>query len=231
LLDDALILKFKKNNNRFEIFVDKDKAYPYHCGQIKSIRDVLIAEDIFKDAKKGEKWDEKTLIDAFETSDPYKIAEHILKNGEVPLTTDQRKEKIKEKTKQILETIRREAIDPRTNAPHTMVRLENAFEQAKIHVDPFKPVDHQVEEVVKQLKFILPLKIENVDIAIRIPAQYAAQSYGIIKDYNPKKEEWGSQGDLIALVQIPAGLQNELYSKLNSVTQGNAQTKIVSKTK
>ncbi len=228
MLNDALIVKYKKGNLQFEIFVNKDKAHPYHIGELTNVRDVLIVEDIYKDAKKGEKWDEKTLIDNFGTDDPYKIAEHIMKHSEIPMTTEQRKKKLENKRKQILDIIRRESIDPRTNAPHTMVRLENAMEQIKVNIDPFKTAEQQVETVIKALRLVLPIKIETVEIAIRIPAIYAAKAYGIVKGYNPRKEEWGSQGDLIAIISIPGGLQTELYNKLNSVTQGNVQTKVVS---
>ena len=229
MLDNALIVKYKKDGKRFEIFVDKDKAYPYHTGEYDNIENVLIDDVIFKDGKKGERWDDKTLIDVFGTDDPYSIADYILKHGEPPITTEQRREMTEEKKRQILEIIRRETIDPRTDAPHTMIRLENAFEQAKINIDPFKPAAQQVESVIKALRPIIPIKTEHVNIAIRIPAVYASKAYGIIKEYNPKKEEWGSNGELIALVEIPAGIQTELYSKLNAITHGEVQTKIISK--
>lgn len=229
LLDHALIAKYKKDNKRFEIFVDKDKAYLYHIGEYKKIEDVLVVDEIFKDARKGERWDEKTLMEVFGTIDPYTIADQILKHGDVPMTAEQRKKKIEERKRQILEIIRRETIDPRTNAPHTMIRLENAFEQAKVHIDPFKSADQQVEDVIKALRPILPMKVENVEIAIRVPAAYASKAYGTLKEYNPKKEEWTTQGDLIVVIEIPAGMQTELYSRINSVTHGNVQTRILSR--
>ncbi len=229
MLNDALIAKYKKDGKRFEIFVDKDKAYLYHIGECTRIDDVLVVEEVYKDAKKGNKWDDKTLVDAFGTADAHNIADYILKHGEVPLTTDQRRKKIQDKQKQIIELIRQETIDPRTDAPHTLIRIQNAVEQAKIQIDAFKPAEQQVEQVMKAIRLIIPLKVERVTIAVKVPAAYAARAYGVIKEYNPTKHEWTAQGALIALVELPAGMQEQFYSKINAVAHGNIETKIISK--
>ena len=43
-----------------------------------------------------------------------------------------------------------------------------------------------------------------------------------------KKEEW-DRGDLMSLIEIPAGVQDEFYSKLNSLTHGEVKIKLMEK--
>jgi ribosome maturation protein SDO1 len=73
------------------------------------------------------------------------------------------------------------------------------------------------------------MKIEKARIAVKIPANFAMQAYGILKSYNIIKEEWANNGDLLALVEMPAGLQSEFYDKIGKLTQGTAQFKNVKK--
>ncbi len=41
------------------------------------------------------------------------------------------------------------------------------------------------------------------------------------------KEEWQSDGSWVALIKIPAGIQGDFYSLVNSLTKGDAETKLV----
>ena len=43
------------------------------------------------------------------------------------------------------------------------------------------------------------------------------------------KEEWGRDGSWMFVIEIPAGLQDDLFSKLNGATKGNVETKIMDK--
>jgi ribosome maturation protein SDO1 len=43
-----------------------------------------------------------------------------------------------------------------------------------------------------------------------------------------KKEEWKSQA-WVAVIEIPAGMQSEVYSKLNELTSGQVETRVVRK--
>lgn len=226
-LDKALVAHYDKDNSRFEIFVDAEKAYEFREGKIKEIRQVLAADEIFKDAKKGERHKEETLIKYFGTTDPFEIAKQIITLGEVPVTTELRRKLAKEKEKKIIAIILRESIDPRTNAPHTKVRIENALEQVKIHIDPFKSAETQVDAVIDVLRPVLPIKFKKLKIAVKVPAEYAQKGYGILKEFGIKKEEWTKTGSLIVVVEIPAGIQMEFYNKINSFTHGNVETRVL----
>jgi len=228
-LDKAIIASYEKDGKRFELYVDPDAAYMFVEGRKPDVKNIIIAEEIYADAKKAEKAKATDVQKVFGTTDIMKILEFILRNGEVQLTTEQKRKKIEERYKQIVAILLREAIDPRTNAPHTLHRIETALEEAKIHVDPFKNAREQLDEIVKKLRPLIPLKFEKVKFAVKVPAAYAHRCYGTLKSYGIEREEWASNGDLIVVVEIFGGMQSEFLDKLNKLTVGEVETKLLEK--
>lgn len=228
-LDKAIIASYEKNGKRFELYVDPDLAYMFKDGRKPDVKNILVAEEIYADAKKAEKAKAEDIQKIFGTSDIMNILEFILRNGEVQLTTEQRRKKIEEKHKQIVTILMREAIDPRTNAPHTQYRIESALEEARIHVDPFKDVREQLDDIIKELRPIIPLKFEKVKIAVRVPSAFAYKTYSTLKSYGIEREEWAKNGDLIVVTELFAGMQGEFYDKINKLTNGAVETKIIQK--
>jgi ribosome maturation protein SDO1 len=226
-LDKAITARLETHGEKFEILVDPDLAYLFKTGRKSDLTNLLAVEEIFTDARKGERPTTEALKKAFGTTDVMKIAEIILRKGEVQLTTEQRKKMMEERRKKIVSILARECVDPRTGAPHPPQRIEKAMEESKIHIDPFKDAEAQLDEVMNSLRVILPIKFERVKIAVRIPAEYAPRAYGTLKEYNLQNEEWQQNGSLIAVVEMPAGLQGEFYDKINRITSGNVETKII----
>jgi ribosome maturation protein SDO1 len=226
-LDKSITAHMDISGERYEILVDPDLAYQYRVGQKKELNNVLTVEEVFKNFKKGERHTTSSLQKAFGTTDVWQISERILKNGEIQLTTDQKRKMLEEKRKQIVALIMREAIDPRTGAPHTQMRIEQALDESRVHIDGFKDAAQQIEEVIKALRPIIPLKFEHVRIAARVPPDYAQRIYGSLKGYGIQKEEWARDGSLIVVIEMPAGMQGEFYDRLNKMTAGSAETKIL----
>jgi ribosome maturation protein SDO1 len=226
-LDKAILATYEREGKRFELYVDPDAAYAYLEGIKKDIKNILVAEEVYEDARKGEKAKATDVQKAFGTTDIMAVLEFILKNGEVQLTTEQKRKKLEEKRKQILAILLRESMDPRTNAPHTPTRLENAFEEARITVDPFRDAREQLPDIIKKLRPLLPLKFEKVRIAVKIPAAFAHRAYGTLKGWGMKQEEWAKNGDLICVIEIFGGEQGEFYDKLNKMTGGQVETRVI----
>ncbi len=227
-LDRAIIAFYEKNGLRFELFVDPDASYAFVERRKPDVRNILVSEELYSDARKGEKAKAADVQKVFGTNDILKILEFILREGHLQLTTEQRRKKVEERWKQVVAIIAREAIDPRTNAPHPPQRIESAMEQAGVHVDPFKDPREQLEPIIKELRPLLPLKFTKVRIAVKIPPEHAHRCYGTLKNYGIEKEEWGSKGDLLVVVEIFGGLQGEFYDKLNKLTSGQVETKLLS---
>ncbi len=224
------LARLKKAGHNFEIDVDSDKAIEFKGGANISIRDVLKVEKVFHDAKKGLLASEKAMEQTFGTSDPLEVAKVIIQKGEIQLTAEYRKKMKENKRKKILNIIHANAVDPKTGLPHPMVRLENAIEEARIKIDEFKSEEQQVEEIVKLLRPILPIKFEIREIAIRIGSKFAGKAYSVVKNFGKvKKDEWANDGSWMCVLEMPAGLQNDLMDKLNGLTHGTVDMKILNK--
>ncbi len=228
-INKAVIAKMKKGEETFEILVDCDKALEFKEGKA-TLDDALATEDVFKNVKQGEHASENEMEKLFGTQDKRKIAEEIIKHGEIQLTAEYKAKVKEQKKKRIIDMIHRNAIDPKTNLPHPTKRIELALQEAKVHIDEFKKAKDQIQEIVKQISSILPLKFETREIQIRIPAEYASKSYGTLKRMGKLlKDEWQNDGSLLAMLEIPAGLQEELESELNSLTHGNVEVEILNR--
>ncbi|MCX8174960.1 MAG: ribosome assembly factor SBDS [Candidatus Micrarchaeota archaeon] len=226
-LERSITAHIDIGGERFEILVDPDLAQAYRRGQKKELNNVLTVEEVFKNFRKGERHTSSALQKAFGTTDVWQIADRILKNGEIQLTTEQKRKMLEEKKRQIIAMLLREAIDPRTGAPHTQLRLEQALEQSRVHIDAFADAASQLDKVIAALRPIIPLKFERVKVAAKIPAQFAQRIYGMLKGYGIQKEEWASDGSLIVVIEMPAGLQGEFYDRLNKATAGQAETRLI----
>ncbi|MGC8662531.1 MAG: ribosome assembly factor SBDS [Candidatus Micrarchaeia archaeon] len=222
-----VIAKYSAGGDEFEIIVDSDLAYEYITGKRSDPLSVLEIDEVFKDANKGERQSKEKIEKVFNTSDLSKVVSTILKNGNVPITTEQKNKLLEEKKKQVIAIISRNSIDPRTNAPLPIQRVENAMEQAKVSVDPFKGASDQVEQIVKKISMIIPIKFAVAKVEVIVPPNYTNKVYNLLKQYGLKSEKWLNDGSLSAIVEFPAGLQSEFYDKLNSLTQGNANTKLL----
>jgi ribosome maturation protein SDO1 len=225
-LDDSVISRFSKGGEHFEILVDPKGAEDFKAGNAE-ISEILEIDNIFKDARKAEKANEESIKKVFGTTDVNEVASKILKDGEIQLTTEQRKEMVERRRQKIIQHICRNAMDPQTNRPHPPERIENALEQAHFNVDVHKRFDDQLEEAIKVIRPIIPIKFEKLKLAVRIPATYAPKAYQHLHHYDVQNEEWQKDGSLVAVIVIPAGMQDEVYSELNSFTHGEAETKII----
>src|SRR3989344_3762864 len=155
------LARLKKFGTTFEISVDPDKALFYKKGQITDLDEVLHADNIFLDAKKGMVAPQAELEKVFKTTDTQKIADIIIKEGEIQFTAEHRQLEREQKIKKIVYLIHKQAVDARTGFPIPLERIEAALHQAKIHLDENIPVEEQLDNIITALRPILPIKIEQ----------------------------------------------------------------------
>ena len=124
-VDKAITARIKREGKTFEILVDCDKALEYKKGK-GDLDNVLAVESIFKDVRKGEHANEHELEKIFNTRDFRKIAEIIIKEGDIQVTKEHASKERELKFKQIVDIIHRHAVDPKTGLPHPPLRIENA---------------------------------------------------------------------------------------------------------
>jgi ribosome maturation protein SDO1 len=226
--DKYTTARINVGGEKFEIILKPDLAFDYKMGKEIPISKILLIEEIYSDAGKGSRVSSEKLQEAFSTTDVLKIAEKILKTGELQITTEQKRKLIEDKRKQIIAFISRNCLDPRTGAPHPPLRVEQAMSQVKIPIDPFKGAEEQSKLFIEQLRTIIPIKMEKMQVAVKIFPEYSGKAYGMVKELaNVVKEEWLSDGSWTAIVEMPAGIYSSFVDKLGKATQGTVQTKIL----
>ena len=100
-LDDAVLARLEKGGSRYEILVDPELVDSWKKDHDSVPLDELLATDqIWNDARAGDRPTNESLISVFGTTEIVKCVEKILDEGSIQLTTSQRK-KIIEETKRL----------------------------------------------------------------------------------------------------------------------------------
>ena len=222
------LAKIKKGGENFEIDVDPDLAVKFKQDQSVDIRDVLKVESIFKDIQKGLFASSAKLKEIFKTEDPLEVAKIILKEGEIQVSAEHRTQLRENKKKRIISIISVNGIDPRTKLPHPPARIESAMEQAKIKIDEYKSPEDQIKKILSELQPILPIAFAKKKIWIKIPVQFASKAQSTVMAMATLlNESWNNDGSWESTVEVPGGLEQEFYDKLNKATKGEVQTKTI----
>ena len=141
-LDNAVLARLEKGGKRYEALVDPDLVEEWRDDSSRIDLDEFMAMDeIFHDARAGERPTEDALMKAFQTLDVTTILNVILEKGSIQLTTAQRKARVENIRQQIIHHIHSQAVDPRSKSPHPRTRIELALEESKYSVDPFKRLE------------------------------------------------------------------------------------------
>ena len=229
-LGDAAIARLDTHGHRFEVIVDPKLAWNFKQGEEVDVREILQGETVFEDALRSKKAPIETLEDAFGTTDELEVARIILEKGSLQLTTEQRREMVEKRRRQVIDIIVRNSINPKTGLPHPPTRIESAMNEAHVVIDSTRTAEEQARDVVKALQPIIPIRMEIQQIAIKIPPDFAPKAYGIVEQQGHiAKDEWQKDGSWIAIVEVPAGLRGELIEALNNLTRGRAEIKILKK--
>ena len=226
-VDQAVEARLTKAGRHFVVLVDCDKALDYKTGKSVSLSDVLASEDVYADARKGLHAAKSDLLAVFGTEDRYKIVDNILKNGEIAITAEHQRRLINQLKRQIVDAICRNAINPQTNTPHPPARIEAAMDAARVPIDIHKSAETQVQDIVHKLAVHLPIRLEVRELQVQVPASFAQSCFHLLKSYGTlKKQDWLSDGSLLAIVALPAGQQEAFEKALGNVTKGNFDLKI-----
>ena len=227
-LEDAVIARLESGGHRFEILIDPNEAQSYKEGDEIDWEDSIAVDGVWADSAKGERSPENILDEFFGSSDLIEIYKKILNEGTIQLTSEQKKEMIDNKRKQILSHIVANAMNPQTGGAHPPQRIENAIVEAKYNFDPIRSVEKQVEDIVRKIRPLIPISFEKVKAAVKIPAIHVGKCYGQISGLGTiENEEYQSDGSWIGIVKMSAASYNELENLLGAVTKGSAELKII----
>ena|SRR3989338_1612759 len=223
------IARFSRGKDHFEIVVDIDKAIAFKKGTEKDIRNVLTNQQhVFSDSKNGVLASEHKMQELFGTHDVLEVAEKIIKQGEVRVTSEYKQKQLEQKKKQIIDIIHMMCVDSRLRAPISVSRIESAFEESRIKIDEYKSAHDQVNDIIKQLRAVLPITIEVKKIDIVVPTKYASKCYSAIKSQSRVvSEEWRNDGSWHGVVEVAAGIEADFFDHLNKIAHGNIEAEIL----
>ena len=227
-LEDAVTARYETGGNRFEILIDPKEAQRYSEGDEIDWEEAIAADGIWNDSAKGDRAPEHLVNDTFGTNDLIEIYKKILNEGTIQLTSQQRKEMVDQKKKQIVAHVVANAMNPQTGGPHPPQRIENAIDEARFSVDPMESIEKQVERLIKSIKILIPISFEKVKIAVKIRAIHVGKCYGQISSLgNIESEEYQKDGSWIGIMEMSAASFVKLEDVLGSLTKGTAETKML----
>jgi ribosome maturation protein SDO1 len=229
-LDDAVTARLETHGERFEVLVDPDAALEMKRGEFEGdLEDVIAARDVFENASRGDRPAEEDLEEVFGTTEPLEIIPEVIERGEIQITAEQREEMQERKKRKLINTISRNAINPQMDdAPHPPDRIESALEEAGFTVDPMTPAEEQVDDALEALRPVIPIRFEEMTVAVNLPADYAGSGQAKLREFGElEREEWQADGSWVGVITFPAGMQDEFYGRVNEVSEGEGETRVV----
>lgn len=224
-MDDARIASYEEAGQHFEIFVDPNLALEIRKGTkdvANNLGKLLAVEEVYKNARAGDRASEKALQNAFGTTDLAKIVDTILRKGHLDLTTDQKRKLCEEKRKEFIDYIVRNSINPITKAPHTPQRVETALDSTKIMIDIQKPLDSQIDKIVEKMSVFLPMDFKKFTCRVKIPVAHAGKLSGLINKFEISDRKWESDY-FYFVAKVPAGEKDKFFGMISGLTKGTAQ--------
>ncbi len=227
-LDEAIVARLESHGETFEILIDPDVARRIRDGEDVDLLSHAAVDQVFNNASKGTRPSDEKLLEAFGTTETQEVMRQIILKGEVQLTAEQRREMMESMRKKIISEIARNAINPQTKSPHPPLRIELALEEARFRVDPFKPMAVQVKTAMDLLKPLIPIRFERSRVAVKLKGDDYGRCYDDLISFGVvQREEWQSDGTWIGVLDIPAGVRDELNARLNARTKGQAELRLL----
>jgi ribosome maturation protein SDO1 len=226
LIDDHVqislnLARLKSHGRTFEVAIDPDKAIAYKEGEKVEIEEIVQAQKVYADVKKGLLASEEAIKEVFQKQNVKEILKEIIDKGEIQFHQKYRDELRKKKHQRIIYLIHSNAVDPKTGLPHPQNRIIAAMEEAKVKINDLKKAEEQVSDIVKALRPIIPISIETAVIQMHIPQQFSAKIRGrIANKIKILSEQWIDDGSLLLKAEMPAGLKNSIIDEINGMCHG-----------
>jgi len=215
-------------DKHFEVLVDPERALDYKVRRIPWTDKILKFDEVFRDYKKGERASRDALLKAFSTDDPRKICRLIVDEGELQVPSHMRKKLVEEKRRSMMALVSRISVDPKTNLPIPLLRVEQVFDKISVSIDPFKDVEDQLKPVIKELKRILPMKLKDADIQVEFPPDLTYQVRGFLESFGEIVMQPSKRGDLMSTTaRVPEAVRTSLAQKMSKRFGGKVKVTLV----
>ena len=217
-LDNSVLARMEKGGKRYELLVDPEMVDDFKNNPDSiNIDEFLAMDEVFHDARGGERPTEEAIENTFGTQDILEITKIILDKGSIQLTTNQRKAIVEKMRQKIIHHIHSQAVDPKTKSPHPITRIELALEESRYSVDPFKKLELQIKDAVDKLKVLIPLSFETMRLAFKVPGSAYGGAMRVLRSYHVK-DGWLEDGTWACVIEIPAGMKGEIIGQIMKIS-------------
>jgi len=217
------IVKYKKGKLSFEILVKPDTVRPFLAGKL-GLDNVLGAEVVFTNSKKGNLARNKDLVEAFGTDDVRKCAEIMIRNGTSQVSASERKEDTEKHKNQILEYLHKNFLD-QNNLPHPLARLESFLKESKVRIDPSIHPCKQADEVIKKMTGKAVFRKATKTYILTVKKEVVKPCRDIVRRYCQGVKEIREPDSTTWRVEILSSEFDTFLADMNKVTEGDFQVK------
>jgi len=150
------IVKYQDQGINVELMCKSGMVLGYRNGTI-AMDKVIISEDLYKNAKKGDKLSESDRDKVFEGLTEREYLDLILTKGHYPMTTQELRELKKQKTQALVQYIVCTFCNAKEQS-YTVSTIESVLKKKNINVDPKKSPVNMFNEIRKKLEGTIVLK-------------------------------------------------------------------------
>jgi len=215
------VVRYKDGKKTFEIGCKVGTALKFRKGEL-GFSNVLESDEIWKNLHKGERANAEELKETFGTDNVMEIAQIIAEKGDLQLTEAERKAMLEEKKNEIVNYIHKYYVDPRSKNPHPVSRIEAAMAELKIHIDPDVSSEKQINDIVKRLPEVLPIKKSEMSGIVSVSHELSASVQGVLnklQDLQVKAVRHTDENATFEISMVP-GTYDKLVSTLEKTTKG-----------
>lgn len=224
-VDDSCIIKYKKNGETIEALVEFKLLDKYLQNKDTiSVYDIFADTQIFSDSKKGDVASLDILNKVFGKKSEEEILIEIAQFGEAQIPTAYLNEMREKKRAQIIEYLASQTINPQSGGKYTPSMIESGLNGITFSINPNLDHIHQAEELLKELRKKMPIKIDSQVMIIQVDGQYVGNFYGPFRKLGTvQKEYYDDNGSLHIHMQVSSAQidQVEKFVKENTDESGS----------
>jgi ribosome maturation protein SDO1 len=100
--------------------------------------------------------------------------------------------------------------------------------EVKIKIDDNKSAHDQIQDIVKKLQTVLPIKFEHKHVQVHISENYSKKYFKTIHQYGKViNEKWLDDGCYLCNIEVPAGLYLDFVDDISKKTHGGTEIKLL----
>jgi len=219
------VVRYKNNGKCVEVLAKPETVERFRQGKL-GIDNVLVSDSLYLNANKGDLAKIQDIQTIFGTDDIQACLETVLRRGEYSLTARERSAKIEQKRGEILNYISKYYINPKTDLPHPMDRIEAAVSEIRgLKIDLDSSVELQARAWIKKLGAKLICKeCSNIVMSAQIPCYFLSKAMGIIRKYGRVvREDYNEDGDAVLGVEMIPGNYAAMATEIKAASKGSIE--------